>query len=119
MDNPKALSLAPSIEEKFHQKNRSLDIFYKRRWMILFVFSILSCSNAMLWNSFSPVATFAIVYYSRSNFEINLLSIVFLIIYIPGVFVGSYVIHKKGLRFGVGPYFSFSLMISYPLQSSH
>jgi len=91
----------PEYRTQDISKNGCIVILYKRRWAILFVFSLLSCSNSLLWNSFSPVASYAIDYYGVSNFQINLFSLAFLFIYVPGVFGGSYILHKKGLRFGV------------------
>jgi hypothetical protein len=64
-------------------------------------FSTLTCSNALLWNSFSPIALIAVDYFKTSPTAIDAMSLLFLLIYIPGAFVGSYSYSKLGLKKGV------------------
>ncbi|KAL0489442.1 hypothetical protein AKO1_009183 [Acrasis kona] len=76
-------------------------IVYKRRWFVLIVFSLLSLSNGMIWITFSPIATFSEEYFNVDVFWINALSMVYMIVYIPGSPIGSYILDKFGMRTGV------------------
>ncbi|CAH8663132.1 unnamed protein product [Heterobilharzia americana] len=50
---------------------------YRSRWIVVFTFSALSCTNAYLWVSFSPIANYFVEFYSTSNMVLNLISLIF------------------------------------------
>ncbi|XP_045690169.1 solute carrier family 49 member A3 isoform X4 [Phyllostomus hastatus] len=71
---------------------------YARRWVFLLVVSLLSCSNAMLWLSFAPVADTIAQYFSLSTSQVNWLSLVYFVVSIPSGLVAIWVLDSVGLR---------------------
>ncbi|XP_008062200.1 major facilitator superfamily domain-containing protein 7 [Carlito syrichta] len=71
---------------------------YTRRWLFLLAVSLLSCSNAMLWLSFAPVADTIATHFLLSMEQINWLSLVYLVVSIPFGLVAIWVLDFVGLR---------------------
>ncbi|XP_045385262.1 solute carrier family 49 member A3 isoform X1 [Lemur catta] len=71
---------------------------YARRWVFLLVVSLLSCSNAMLWLSFAPVADTIAEHFFLSTEQINWLSLVYLVVSIPFGVVAIWMLDSVGLR---------------------
>jgi FLVCR family MFS transporter 7 len=71
---------------------------YARRWVFLLVVSLLSCSNAMLWLSFAPVADTIAQHFFLSMDQINWLSLIYLVVSIPFGIVAIWVLDSVGLR---------------------
>lgn len=71
---------------------------YKRRWGMLAIIASLNACNALFWLSFAPVALTASRYYNVSTIWIDMMSIVFMILYIPAGVISSWVLDKYGLR---------------------
>nr|XP_012638880.2 LOW QUALITY PROTEIN: major facilitator superfamily domain-containing protein 7 [Microcebus murinus] len=71
---------------------------YARRWVFLLVVSLLSCSNAMLWLSFAPVADIVAEHFFLSTEQINWLSLVYLVVSIPFGLVAIWMLDSVGLR---------------------
>lgn len=71
---------------------------YARRWVFLLVVSLLSCSNAMLWLSFAPVADTIAQLYFLSMEQVNWLSLVYLVVSIPFGMAAIWVLDSVGLR---------------------
>jgi hypothetical protein len=76
-------------------------VLYIRRWIILLLFSLVSMMNACTWITFSPFASKAAAFYGVNSLAIDMFSLCFMIVYIPCIFLSSYLIAKYGLRFGV------------------
>jgi FLVCR family feline leukemia virus subgroup C receptor-related protein len=74
---------------------------YKRRWIALSYFCLFSMANAVTWITFSPISDLVEIYYSVSSFWVNALSVIFMIAYLPVVFVASWFLDHKGLRLGL------------------
>eukprot|EP00026_Physarum_polycephalum_P004765 Phypoly_transcript_04789.p1 GENE.Phypoly_transcript_04789~~Phypoly_transcript_04789.p1 ORF type:complete len:388 (+),score=46.60 Phypoly_transcript_04789:455-1618(+) len=55
----------------------------------------------MMWITFSPISTYVEEYYNVGDNAVNMLSLVYMILYIPFVFLASWIIDHKGLRAGV------------------
>lgn len=72
------------------------------RWIILILFMLVNISTQILWISYAPVTLEAVAYYNVSEFEIILISTIYMIIYIPVSFFASWSINKYGFRAGVG-----------------
>jgi len=69
---------------------------------MLFQYSIVSIANAIVWIIFSPVSDKVTGYYNfESNLWVNMLSMVFLIAYVPFLPLSLWVLDHKGLRSGV------------------
>eukprot|EP00835_Amoeboradix_gromovi_P005622 NODE_547_length_6851_cov_0.322867.p1 type:complete len:421 gc:universal NODE_547_length_6851_cov_0.322867:5329-6591(+) len=55
----------------------------RQRWVQLTLFSLFNFSNASLWISYASVATISAEYYSVSTSDINWLSLVFMVVFLP------------------------------------
>jgi FLVCR family MFS transporter len=90
------------IKEVGNQNNNVINSvwkLYKRRWYILFIYSMVSMEQSIIWITFSPISDTAENYYGINDFQINLLLAWGTIIYIPFAFVSSYILkEKRGLR---------------------
>ncbi|XP_054438176.1 solute carrier family 49 member A3 [Pteronotus mesoamericanus] len=71
---------------------------YARRWVFLLVVSLLSCSNAMLWLSFAPVADTIARHFRLSAQQVNWLSLVYFVVSIPFGLAAIWVLDSVGLR---------------------
>ncbi|XP_055467718.1 solute carrier family 49 member A3 [Psammomys obesus] len=91
---------------------------YARRWVFLLVVSLLSCSNAMLWLSFAPVADTIAQHFFLSMDQVNWLSLVYLVVSIPFGMAAIWVLDSVGLRgatiLGAWLNFSGSLLRAVP-----
>ena len=74
---------------------------YPRRWIMLFLFSMVSLCNSILYSTFAPISFQMSEEYSVSIVLINTLSSLSYIMYIPLCFVASWMINVYGLRFTV------------------
>jgi cyanate permease len=75
---------------------------YRYRWVILAVFMFAAAINQMLWITFAPITSVAVDFYQVSDFQIGLLSMCFMIVYIVISIPASWVIDTYGIRKGVG-----------------
>ncbi|XP_052054670.1 solute carrier family 49 member A3 isoform X1 [Apodemus sylvaticus] len=91
---------------------------YARRWVFLLVVSLLSCSNAMLWLSFAPVADTIAQHFFLSMDQVNWLSLIYLVLSIPFGMAAIWVLDSVGLRgatiLGAWLNFSGSLLRAVP-----
>ncbi|EHH14201.1 hypothetical protein EGK_00077, partial [Macaca mulatta] len=71
---------------------------YARRWVFLLVVSLVSCSNAMLWLSFAPVADIVAEHFVLSVAQVNWLSLVYLVVSTLFGLVAIWVLDSVGLR---------------------
>jgi sugar porter (SP) family MFS transporter len=72
---------------------------YFSRWQMLAIFALQSITNASLWISFAPIAEpESTLYFGVDSTAINMLSIVFMLLYLPGSALASYISSKYGLR---------------------
>ncbi|XP_041053621.1 solute carrier family 49 member A3 isoform X2 [Carcharodon carcharias] len=71
---------------------------YRRRWFILFVSSTLSCSNAMCWLTFAPVADQTAQYFHISMDQVNWLSMIYLVVGVPFGFGTTWILDMLGLK---------------------
>lgn len=71
---------------------------YWSRFAVLTVFSLYSLVNAFQWIQYSIITNVFTQYYRVSNEQVNLLSIVYMIAYVPLIFPATWLLDKKGLR---------------------
>ncbi|XP_048046305.1 feline leukemia virus subgroup C receptor-related protein 2 isoform X1 [Megalobrama amblycephala] len=71
---------------------------YRRRWLILFVFSSNSLCNAFQWIQYGIINNIFMKFYSVSSFAIDWLSMVYMLTYIPFIFPVTWLLERKGLR---------------------
>lgn len=75
------------------QKN----IIYGRRWWILAVFSLTCFLQAVIWNTWGPIAQSAKVLFEWSDGQLGMLPNWGNIGFIATVFVASYLMDEKGI----------------------
>lgn len=75
---------------------------YRYRWVILAVYMFAAAINQMLWITFAPITSVAVDFYRVSDFQIGLLSMCFMIVYIVVSIPASWIIDTYGIRMGVG-----------------
>ena len=73
---------------------------YRRRWLILAVFSLVSMTNEVIWISLSSVTSIVQQYYGVDSISINWLSLIYMILYVF-VIISSFILDKYGLRFTI------------------
>uniref|UniRef100_A0A3Q1IC04 Uncharacterized protein n=1 Tax=Anabas testudineus TaxID=64144 RepID=A0A3Q1IC04_ANATE len=71
---------------------------YKRRWLIVFLFSSYSLSNAYQWIQYGIISNIIMKFYNVDGFAVDWLSMVFMLTYIPFIFPVTWLLDKKGLR---------------------
>lgn len=75
---------------------------YGYRWVVLVVFMLVVAVNQLLWITFAAITGDAARFYSVSDLQIGLLSLVFMAVYIVVSIPASWAIDTYGLRVGVG-----------------
>ncbi|XP_060078842.1 solute carrier family 49 member 4 homolog [Ylistrum balloti] len=71
---------------------------YKRRWYILFVYCLLTLTQAMLWNTWGPIAASSHKAFGWSDGDTALLTDLGPIAFLLVVFLFSWIVDEKGLR---------------------
>ncbi|XP_018794043.1 PREDICTED: feline leukemia virus subgroup C receptor-related protein 2 isoform X2 [Bactrocera latifrons] len=71
---------------------------YKRRWVVLFLFVFYSGANAAQWIQYSIINNIIVKYYSINDKWVDWTSMIYMIVYIPLIFPGSWFLDKMGLR---------------------
>lgn len=74
---------------------------YKRRWWILFVFSMSSFTNSILYSTFATISIDSVTYFDVSFDWVNALSSVFFIAYIPFSFISGWFLDTFRMRYAV------------------
>ena len=92
MDANDIITAAESVSPS-HPTESSEYRVYPSRWLQLFLLSSLSMTNAILWINFASIADLASSYYRVSSLWINMLSISFMIFYLPGYLLSMYCIN--------------------------
>lgn len=72
------------------------------RWGVLLVFTIVTIVIEIQWLTFASVAREARMYYGVSAFGIDILSLIFMVVFLIVCIPASYVIDTFGIRIGIG-----------------
>jgi nitrate/nitrite transporter NarK len=72
------------------------------RWIVLALYSLLSLTIEIQWLTFAPIAREARSAYGVSAFQIDLLSLVFLVLFLVVCIPASHAIDRYGVRKAVG-----------------
>ncbi len=75
---------------------------YGYRWVVLAVFMFVNVTIQMLWITYAPITGTAAAFYHVTDLQIGLLSMSFMIVYIPLSIPVSWVIDTYGFRIAVG-----------------
>ncbi|XP_035530429.1 feline leukemia virus subgroup C receptor-related protein 2 isoform X1 [Morone saxatilis] len=71
---------------------------YKRRWLMLFVFSAYSMSNAFMWLQYSIISNIFMRFYSINSLAIDWLSMIYFLTYIPLILPVMWLLDNRGMR---------------------
>jgi MFS family permease len=80
---------------------RSAHQTHSYRWLLLLSFCVLSAAVQVQWLTFAPIAREARAYYAVSALQVDLLSLVFMGVYLIASIPASYAIDTYGLVAGV------------------
>jgi len=75
---------------------------YGYRWLVLAAYVLIAGVCEVLWITFAPVTGTAAAFYHTSDLMIGLLSMCFMVVYIPMFYPAAWLIDKKGFRASVG-----------------
>jgi cyanate permease len=75
---------------------------YGYRWVILLFFFLINALMQVQWITFAPITSEAVAFYKVSALHIDLLSLIFMIVFIFVSIPASYVIDTWGIRIGIG-----------------
>lgn len=76
-------------------------VAYSQRWVVLSVFSLLSCMNHWIWITWSPMAPALAKFWAVPTSAVDNLSAVFMYVYIPLSFPALFWLHRYKLRWGL------------------
>ncbi|XP_032403667.1 choline/ethanolamine transporter flvcr2a isoform X2 [Xiphophorus hellerii] len=71
---------------------------YKRRWVIVLLFSAYSLSNAYQWIQYGIISNIIMKFYNVDGFAADWLSMIYMLAYIPFIFPVTWLLEKYGLR---------------------
>lgn len=71
---------------------------YKRRWALLFLFSLYSMSNSFMWIQYSSINNIFVRFYNTDSMAINWLSMMYLLTYIILILPIMWMLEKQGMR---------------------
>jgi sugar phosphate permease len=75
---------------------------YGYRWIVLLVFILITIIIQMQWLTFAPIARQARAVYNATAPEIDLLSEIFMYVFLVACIPAAYIINRFGIRVGVG-----------------
>ena len=71
---------------------------YPLRWWVLLAFSLNNGANALLWICFSSIVDATAALFQVSSASVNGLSLAFLLLFLPGTVLTSFLVERYGLR---------------------
>ena len=74
---------------------------YGYRWVVLATYMLVNLTMQMLWITYAPITSLAASYYGVSDLKIGLLSMSFMIAFIPLSIPVSWMIDRYGFRLAV------------------
>lgn len=75
---------------------------YGYRWTILFIYFIINLLMQVQWITLAPITSEAVTFYKVSPMQIDLLSLIFMVVYLFVSIPASYIIDTWGIRIGIG-----------------
>ncbi|XP_026173895.1 choline/ethanolamine transporter flvcr2b isoform X4 [Mastacembelus armatus] len=87
----------------FHDDHAELDTkpgtrVYHRRWLMLFLFSSVSASNAFMWLQYDVISNIFMNFYNIGSLAIDWLSMIYLLTYIPLILPVLWLLDNRGIR---------------------
>ncbi|XP_053497364.1 feline leukemia virus subgroup C receptor-related protein 2 isoform X4 [Ictalurus furcatus] len=84
----------PSAESRDQMETH----LYKRRWLIVILFSSYSLCNSYQWIQYGIINNIFMKFYNVDSFTIDWMSMIYMLTYIPLIFPVTWLLEKKGLR---------------------
>ncbi|XP_048063641.1 feline leukemia virus subgroup C receptor-related protein 2 isoform X1 [Megalobrama amblycephala] len=81
-----------------HNRPQPETRLYKKRWIIVCLFSSYSLCNSYQWIQYGIINNIFMRFYSVDTFTIDWMSMIYMLTYIPLIFPVSWLLDKKGLR---------------------
>lgn len=89
---------AEEEEEKEEDGRRLRTQVYRRRFLVLAVFSLSSMVNAFQWIQYSIISNVFSSFYGVSSGHVDWLSIVYMLAYVPLIAPAAWLLDRRGLR---------------------
>lgn len=74
---------------------------YKKRFFILTLFCLYSASNAFQWLQYSIITGKISTFYQIDDLSVNLTSMIYMFVFVPGMIPASWFLDRFGLRWSV------------------
>jgi MFS family permease len=71
---------------------------YGYRWLVLLVFMFIAAVTQVLWITFAPISSLIAAFYGVTELDVALLSLIFMVVYLPVSIPAAYLIDSKGFR---------------------
>ena len=71
---------------------------YCSRWLMLVLFCGLTFTNAFVWITFASIEVYTAEYFGVSRTAVNFLSVIYMIMYLPGSMLAAYMLSTSGFR---------------------
>lgn len=71
---------------------------YRRRWLMLLLFSTLSMSNAYQWIQYSSISSIIMKFYMVEAVAVDMVSMIYMIVYILLIVPSTWLLETKGMR---------------------
>ncbi|XP_014037805.1 choline/ethanolamine transporter flvcr2a isoform X1 [Salmo salar] len=81
-----------------NKDNTTTTHVYKRRWVMVLLFSSYSLCNAFQWIQYGIINNIFMKFYNVDSFAIDWMSMIYMLTYIPFIWPVSWLLDKKGLR---------------------
>lgn len=91
-------------EDNLEQTPASLGAFapptrlYRRRWLMLLLFSTLSMSNAYQWIQYSSISSIIMKFYMVEAVAVDMVSMIYMLVYILLIVPSTWLLETKGMR---------------------
>ena len=87
-----------SVLTKSESQDKVQTKLYKRRFFVLGIFCLYSTSSAFQWIEFAIITNIIIEYFDTTAFVIQWTSMIYMLSYIPLMFVATWMLDNYGLR---------------------
>lgn len=71
---------------------------YRRRWLMLLLFSTVSMSNGYQWIQYGIISDIIMKFYMVEAVAVDMIAMIYMIVYILLIVPGSWLLEKKGMR---------------------
>lgn len=84
------------MSEKQHPSNeRQLIKVYKRRWVVLTIYSLCAAVSAFQWIEYSIITNIIMKFYNVSSVAVDWTAVIYMVLYTPLIIPASYIIDKR------------------------